>query len=108
MQVVGMVFTEIITTISFTGAPTNMELVLGDAITNPLIACVNSFGSFLLDAIVGDTPCSVVVRDNRGWALGMSEFFETEPERDSFACIVINRSEFAFGARAENFLEDSA
>ena len=52
MVLCGMVLSEIVGAINFCFSPVHMKLVLAYAVTNPVEAHVDGFGSFLLDCVV--------------------------------------------------------
>jgi hypothetical protein len=67
-----MMFGEVIGTIGLTFAPIDFELALANSITDPTVAYVNDFGSFLFDSVIGDTGGGAVVGLDWGGGLGVS------------------------------------
>ena len=44
-------------------------MALADAVTDPVEAHINVFGAALLDSVIGDACCVIVVRINYCWRL---------------------------------------
>ena len=64
MMLGGMMFSGVISKIGIAGFPVDMELVLANAIAEPVKTHVHCFGAFLLDTIVGDPEGSGIIGDN--------------------------------------------
>jgi len=69
LVVVGwMVFCKVIRLVDLARRPVYVELLLSDAVTNPVKSHINSFGVFLLDGVVGKSiTCTVVNFDGCWW-----------------------------------------
>ena len=93
-----MVLCIVISFVENTFFPVDKELALAYTVSDPIEAHVNGFRSFLFDSVVGDTSGSAVVGLNRGWWLGMTEFFEACAEWAGFFSIVKEGGEFGFGS----------
>ena len=79
-----MMLGKIIGTIGFAFIPENLELALADAITDPIKAHIDGFGSLLLDGVSCNATGSIVVGRHRSGWLGMAHFFKCNSERTGF------------------------
>ena len=93
-----VVFCEVISQISFSWGPVDLELVLDGAVVKPVEAHVNGFGSVLLGFVVKGTICSAVVGLNRGRGLFVSQFNEGDLVRDCSTGIEIACTGFRFSS----------
>ena len=75
-------------------APVDKELALFDSVSNPMEAHVNSPGAFLLDLAIGKTDGGGVVGFYWCGRLGVTEFFEGNPERACIFCVEKSGSDF--------------
>ena len=71
-----MVFSEIVSQISFPWGPIDLKLALGNAVLEPVEAHVNGFGSILFDGVVEDTIGRAVVSSDRCRGLFVSQYNE--------------------------------
>ena len=76
----GMEFADKISIVTKARLPVDDELVLSDAVADPVKAYVDGFSGFLFDAIVGKADGGGVVNlDSDGW-LGVTHFGECHAE----------------------------
>ena len=80
-----------------------MELALANAVTNPVEAHVDGFGSFLFYRVVGDAKGCTVISDNWSRRLGIAKFLRACTNRAHFFTIVEESSKFGFGGAGYNF-----
>ena len=66
-EVVGQVVTALL--------PVDLELFLFHSVTNPVESHVYCLGSLLLDSVVGDALCTLIVGDDDGGWLRVAELF---------------------------------
>ena len=71
-----VVYCEIVSQICFSFGPIDLELALGNAVSEPVEAHVDGFGSVLLDGVVENTIDGAVVSSDRGRGLFVSQFNE--------------------------------
>ena len=64
-----VMFGEVVGAVQLAFTPEDGELVLFDAVTDPIKSHVDGFGAFLFDGVVGDSSCGGVVGDNWRWWL---------------------------------------
>ena len=101
-------FGERISEVSTAGTVVDQELLLPDAITNPVEAHVHCFGTLLLDCVVGEAfSCGVVHLHGCG-RLGMIELGERDAKRDGLPAIDVGSSNFSLGGGADDNVEDFA
>ena len=62
-------FGEVFRSIVICFTPVDAELALADAVTDPLEAHINGFGVALLDSVVVDACCGIVLGINYCWRL---------------------------------------
>jgi len=72
----------------------DVELLLVDAVSEPVEAHVDGFGSVLSDSRVHDAVGSAVVCSNRGGRLRMAQFCQCCSHGDGFFGIHIEGSNF--------------
>ena len=83
-----MVFGEVVGFVECASAPIDDELALADAVTDPVEAHVDGFGSALFYGVIGDTGGCVVVSDNGSGRLRVAEFFEARADGTCFLAVV--------------------
>ena len=59
-----MVFSEVVCSIVVCFTPVDAEVALADAITDPVEAHIDGFVAALLDSVIGDACCGIVVGIN--------------------------------------------
>ena len=69
-------FGEVIGTVEGSFSPEDVELPLAHTVTYPIKPHVDGLGAFLFDAVSGNSDGGTIVSLNRGWWLGMPQFFE--------------------------------
>ena len=89
---------EIISFVEATAFPVDVKLALSDAVSNPVKAHVDSFGSFLFDGVIGSTGGSAVVSLNGSGRLRMTEFFKANTDRTRLFAVEVDGSKFSFGS----------
>ena len=104
----GVVFCHVVRAVEEAFAPDDIKLVLFDAVANPIEPHVDCLGPLLFDSVVGYARGGGVISNDRGGRLGMSQFFETDPDGARFLGIVEDGSKFAFGSRGDNFFQGLA
>jgi hypothetical protein len=102
------VFGERIRKISATRTVIHQKLLLPDTITNPVETHVHSFGTFLLDGVVGETFGSGVVHLHGGGWLGVLELSEGGAKRDGLLAIDVGATNFRLRSGSDNNVEDFA
>ena len=83
-----------------------MELALGNAVSEPVEAHANGFGSILLDGVVEDTIGSAVVGSDRGRGLFVSHFNEGDAVWDCHTGIQVACANFRFRSGGKDILHD--
>ena len=103
-----MVLGEVVGQIVGAAAPVDEELAFGDAVFDPVEAHVDGFGAALFDSVIGNAGgAGVIGLDGSGW-LGMPHFVECGAEPDPIFCVVEEGTEFGFGGRGHDSLDDGA
>jgi hypothetical protein len=69
-----VVLGEIIRAIVYSFLPKDEELSLSYAVTDPIKAHIDCFGSLLLDAVICNTSCCAVIGLNWSWRLLVAQF----------------------------------
>ena len=64
-----MMFGEVVRSIVICFTPVDAEVALADAVTDPVEAHIDGFGAALLDNVIGDACCGIVVGINYCWRL---------------------------------------
>lgn len=90
-------FGEVVGEIGGAGLPMDMELVLADAVADPVKAHVNGFGSTLFDGVVEDASGARVVNLDRRGGLWPAEFSERGADGTSILGVVETCADFCFG-----------
>ena len=99
---------EVVSQIVSVTAPVDRELVVGDAVFDPVEAHVNGFGRTLFDSVVGDAGgAGIVSLDGSGW-LGMAHLGEGGAEPGTIFGIIEEGAKFSFGGGGHNSLDDGA
>ena len=88
--------------------PVYVELALFDAVTDPVEAHVDSFGSALFHGVVDYSGCARVVYLNGGGRLGPTKFEESCADGACILCVVEASSNFSFGGGRHDVAEDAA
>ena len=101
-----MMLGEVIGQVVGAGGPVDQELILIGAVLDPVEAHVHRFGATLLDLVIGETRCSVVVGLHWGWSLFVAEFFEGCAKTDGVFAVVEEGADFAFSSRRDHFAHD--
>ena len=83
-----------------------MKLALGNAVSDPVEAHVDDFGSILFDGVVEDTIGCAVVGSDRGRGLFVSQFNEGDSVRDCYMGIQVACTDYRFGSGREDILHD--
>ena len=87
-------------------SPIYKEHILLDAVTDPVKAHVNGFGSLLFEAGVSKADSRRVVDLDRGGWLGMSHFLEANAERDGVSSGKEGGANFRLCSGAHDILHD--
>jgi hypothetical protein len=95
-----VVLGEIISTVEFPESPVQIELLLGDAIAQPVIAHIKRFWLFHANLGVEDAMCCGIVGFKRSTSdrLRVSHFFELRANGDSISGIEKTTAGFGFGS----------
>ena len=101
-----VVFCKIVSQISFSWDPIDLELALGTVVLEPVEAHVDGFGSVLLDGVVEDTIGSAVVGLDRGRGLFVSQFSDGDAVGDCRTGIEVACPDFSFCSGGEDILRD--
>jgi hypothetical protein len=103
-----MMFSKTICLVQDAYFPMDAELLLAHAVVDPAKTHVDRFGPFLFESVVGDAGGSAVVGLQGLWRLGMSEFFEDDPDGAGLFAVVEEGWELSFGGAREDFAHDLA
>ena len=104
----GMMFGEVVGEVFGSWRPVNDELLLLDAIFDPVETHVHGSGAALFHRVVDDAGCCGVVGfDWRGW-LRVAELFERGAHGGGFGAVEEERADFGFGGGAHDVLELAA
>jgi len=101
-----MMLGEVIREIVFAATPADVELALTDAIAHPMAAHVHCLGASLLDGVVGDALCGVIVGANGSWSLFMAEFFKRVVQWHCVFAVVAKAAAFGFRSRTDDLSHD--
>lgn len=99
-----MVLGEIIGTVEFSRRPVEIELLLGNAIFEPMITHVEGFGFFHANFGVENPVCSGIVglKRSTGCRLRMAQFCESGEHWDGFLRVEKQTSGFGFRGRGSD------
>ena len=101
-----VVFADVIGIVAISWSPINLKLALAYSVSDPVEAHVESFGCFLLDAIVGEAYCSRVVDLYWCWRLRVAEFIECNSKREGISSGEEGGCDFCFRRGAHYVGED--
>jgi len=88
--------------------PLDNELVILDAILEPIETHANGFGVFLFNSSIEDVAGNTVVSCHDSGQLGPSHFMESLSEWDSGLGIDESRAGLSFGGRREDVAHDAS
>ena len=97
---------DVVASIPGARSPIYKEHILLDAVTYPVKAHVDGFGSLLFEAGVGKADGRRVVDLDRGGWLGMSHFLEANAERDGVSSGKEGGADFRLCSGAHDILHD--
>ena len=82
-----MVFGVVVCSIIVCFTPVDAEVSLADAVTDPVEAHINGFGAALLDSVIGDACCGIVVVINYCWRLRVMKCEKSFSDGSSLSAI---------------------
>ena len=97
---------EVVPPIGGAGAPVVPKLFLVFVISKPPVAHVHRFESSRQDVVSDNAKGGAVVSLNRGGGLVVPKFFEESTTWYGLACVDVQCSEFGFGRRGHDRLDD--
>jgi hypothetical protein len=101
-----MVFGEVVSEVVAASGPIDVELVLKDAVADPVIPHVHGFGSALFDRVIGKVAGSAVVCQYGRRTLREAEFCKGGSNGTCFFAIVEEAACFGFGSTGDNFFHE--
>lgn len=102
-----MMFRMVVGEVVGAGCPLDFELILEDAVFDPVEPHVHGFGAVGFDGVVGDASGGGIVGGDEGGILFPSHIFDDVPSDDSFFAIDEEPAEFGFGGRRDYVSEDA-
>ena len=103
-----MMLGEVVGFVETSFLPVDVELSLTDTVADPVVAHVDGFGAFLLDGVIGNAGSGGIVSGNRGWRLGVAEFFEGDSDWAGLFAVVEEGRKFSFGGARDDFADELA
>jgi hypothetical protein len=99
-----MMFGKIISCVQNSLFPIDVELALADAVTNPVEAHIDGFGSFLFDHVIGNAKGgTVLVSYDWSGRLGIAKFLKARMNWACFLAVVEESSKFGFSGTGYDF-----
>ena len=103
-----MVLGEVVSLVSGSRLPEDVELFLANTITNPIEAHVNGLRVFHLDRVIGDAGSSAIVGLQGRGRLGMAQFLQGSPDRACLFGIEEKCTKFGFSRTGHDRTQDVA
>ena len=93
-----MMLGEVVSPIVTSFLPVDNEMALTNAISNPVEVHVDGLRAELLDCVIGDACCCVIVSLDRGGRLWVAQFNEACADGACFFTILEESSKFCFSS----------
>ena len=94
-----VVFGKVISAITFTRLPVNIELALVDAVSDPEEAHIHALRPLLFDCVCKDAHSTLSIHLDWCWRLWVAHFYQSRTNRHARVATVEHGRDFVLGSR---------